>query len=309
MSDYQSLLSGIFSALVTPFRHDGQIDVDALSTLAEFQIRQGVHGFYVGGSTGEAALQSVAERRAVITAFAEAVDGRRPLIAHVGAIATDDSIALAETAADAGYTAISAIAPYYYEFRRSDLLNHYDLLANATPLPLIIYNFPQKMPKPWNLAELLSMLDHPKIIGVKHTSQNLYQLERLKQAAPRSLIFNGFDEMFVGGMAMGADGAIGTTYNFMGDIFVAAYEATRRGDFAAALTLQTRANHVIDVLLDVGVIPGTKAFLKHLGVDCGVCRAPFRALSAKEEAKVVACIETHLAAPGSVPMPQPYREQ
>jgi N-acetylneuraminate lyase len=294
MRDLKENLSGIFSALVTPFRPDGGIDIDALAALAEFQIRQGVHGFYVGGSTGEAALQTVDERKQVLSAFASAVAGRRPLIAHVGAIATDDSLVLAEAAANAGYAAISAIAPYYYEFRRSDLLNHYDLLANATPLPLIIYNFPQKMPKPWNLAELLGMLDHPKIIGVKHTSQNLYQLERLKQASPQSLLFNGFDEMFVGGMAMGADGAIGTTYNFMGDIFVAAYEAAKSGDFAAALRFQTRANHVIDVLIDVGVIPGTKAFLKHLGVDCGICRAPFRPLTAREEAKVVACIENHL---------------
>jgi N-acetylneuraminate lyase len=298
MRDLKENLSGIFSALVTPFRPDGGIDVDALAALAEFQIGQGVHGLYVGGSTGEAALQTVDERKHVLSAFASAVAGRRPLIAHVGAIATDDSLVLAEAAANAGYAAISAIAPYYYEFRRSDLLNHYDLLANATPLPLIIYNFPQKMPKPWNLAELLGMLDHPKIIGVKHTSQNLYQLERLKQASPQSLLFNGFDEMFVGGMAMGADGAIGTTYNFMGDIFVAAYEAVRSGDFATALRFQTRANHVIDVLIDVGVIPGTKAFLKHLGVDCGTCRAPFRPLTAREEAKVVACIENHLVSRG-----------
>jgi N-acetylneuraminate lyase len=300
MFELKENLRGIISALVTPFLSDGGIDVNALAELAEFQIKQGVHGFYVGGSTGEAALQTVNERKEVLAAFAAAVAGRRPLIAHVGAIATDDSIALAEAASEAGYAAISAIAPYYYEFGRAELLNHYDILARATPLPLIIYNFPQKMPKPWIMTELLGMLEHPKIIGVKHTSQNLYQLERLKQASPQSLLFNGFDEMFVGGMAMGADGAIGTTYNFMGDIFVAAYDAAKRGDFTTALGLQARANHVIDVLIEVGVIPGTKAFLKHLGVNCGICRAPFRPLTAREEAKVVACIERHLAPQGAL---------
>ena len=289
-------LKGVISALITPFRADGAVNVEALGALAELQIAQGVQGFYVGGTTGEAPLQSAEERRLVLREFARAVAGRRGLIAHVGAVSTAETIALGHAAAEAGYDAISAIAPYYYDFSREEVMAHYRAVADAVALPLIIYNFPAKSSRPLSTTDLLMLLDHPRIVGVKHTSQNLYQLERLKQAAPQALVWNGFDEMFVGGMAMGADGAIGTTYNVMGDLFVAMRVAMLAGDLDTARALQRRANHVIDALIEVGVIPGTKAILKRMGVDCGTARAPFRPLTAAEEARMDACLAVHLPA-------------
>lgn len=293
-TDRLASLRGVVSALVTPFRADGGVDVGALHALAELQIGHGVHGFYVGGTTGEAPLQDAGERKLVLREFAKAVAGRRGLVAHVGAISTAETIALGRAAAEAGYDAISAIPPYYYDFSREELLAHYRALADAVPLPLIVYNFPARTPRPLTTADLLALLEHPRIVGVKHTSQNLYQMERLKQAAPHALVWNGFDEMFVGGLAMGADGAIGTTYNFMGRLFVAMLAAVRGGDLAAARALQCRANHVIDVLIEVGVIPGTKAILRRMGVECGAARPPFRPLTAAEEARIAACVEEHL---------------
>lgn len=287
-------LGGIFSALITPFKADGSLDLGMLGPLAEFELAQGLHGFYVGGSTGEAFLQTAGERKAVLAAFAKAVNGRARLIAHVGAIATDEAIDIGRAAADAGYDAVSAIAPFYYDFSAAEVLAHYRALAEATPLPLVVYNFPAKSARPLGTAELLTLLQHPKIIGVKHTSQNLYQLERLKSAAPKAVIYNGYDEMFVGGMAMGADGAIGTTFNVMGRLFVRIFDALKAGDMTRALALQSRANAVIDVLVDVGVFPGTKAMLKLLGLDCGPCRRPFAPLTAAQQACVEAIVASHL---------------
>ena len=287
-------LGGVFSALITPFHADGSLNLDMLAPLAEFQLAQGLHGFYVGGSTGEAFLQSPAERQAVLAEFARAVNGRARLIAHVGAIATDEALGLAHVAADAGYDAISAIPPFYYDFSAAEVLTHYRALADATPLPLIVYNFPAKSARPLSTADLLALLAHPKIIGVKHTSQNLYQLERLKTAAPGAVIYNGFDEMFAGGVAMGADGGIGTTFNVMGRLFVDLLDAMRRGDLAGARALQTRANAVIDVLIEVGVFPGTKAMLKILGIDCGPCRRPFSPLTAAHQTKVADIVASNM---------------
>ncbi len=285
-------LAGVFSALITPFKPDGSLNLDMLGPLAEFELAQGLHGFYVGGSTGEAFLQTAEERKTVLRTFANAVNGRAKLIAHVGAISTDEAINIAGAAADAGYDAVSAIPPFYYDFSAAEVLAHYRALADATPLPLIVYNFPAKSARPLSTADLLALLDHPKIIGVKHTSQNLYQLERLKTAAPGAVIYNGFDEMFVGGVAMGADGGIGTTYNVMGQLFVEIYRAMQSDDLAQARALQTRANAVIDVLIDVGVFPGTKAILKGLGVDCGECRRPFAQLTPAQQAKVDQLVAT-----------------
>jgi N-acetylneuraminate lyase len=287
-------LAGVYSALVTPFHDDGRLDLDALQALAEFQLAQGLHGFYVGGSTGECFLQSPDERAQVLRAFTAAVRGRARTIAHVGAIGTHEAVALARVAADAGCDAISAIPPFYYDFSAAEVLAHYRALADATPLPLVVYNFPAKSARPLSTADLLALLQHPRIVGVKHTSQNLYQLERLRAAAPGAVLYNGFDEMFVGGLAMGADGGIGTTYNVMGGLFVQMMDALRRGDLARAQGLQKRANEVIDVLIEVGVFPGTKAMLKLLGVDCGACRPPFSPLSAAQQEAVERITASHL---------------
>lgn len=289
-------LGGVFSALITPFHDDGRLNLDVLPALAEFELAQGIHGFYVGGSTGEAFLQSPAERTQVLRAFAAAVLGRAKLIAHVGAIHTDEAVALARAASDAGYDAVSAIPPFYYDFSPTEVRAHYHRLAQATPLPLVVYNFPAKSARPLSTADLLALLAHPRIIGVKHTSQNLYQLERLKAAAPQAVVYNGFDEMFVGGLAMGADGGIGTTYNVMGGLFVQMMDALRGGDLERAQALQRSANEVIDVLIEVGVFPGTKAMLKLLGVDCGPCRAPFASLSTAQQAAVERITDSHLRA-------------
>ncbi len=294
-------LAGIFSALITPFSEDGALNLQALEQLAEFQLAQGLHGFYVGGSTGEAFLQSPAERASVLTQFARVVNGRAKLIAHIGAIATDEAIGLARVAAEAGYDAVSAIPPFYYDFSTSEVHAHYLALAEATPLPLIVYNFPAKSARPLSTSDLLALLAHPNIIGITHTSQNLYQLERIKAAAPQSVVYSGFDEMFVGGMAMGADGGIGTTFNVMGRLFVQIYQAIADGDLGRARALQAQANEVIDVLIDVGVFPGTKAMLKLLGVDCGACRRPFAALTAEQQAKVEKIVASHL-----VPLHTPH---
>ena len=287
-------LGGIFSALVTPFKPDGALNLDRLAPLAEFELAQGLHGFYVGGSTGEAFLQTAVERKAVLVEFSKAVKCRAKLIAHVGAISTDEAIGIGRAAADAGYDAVSAIPPFYYDFSAAEVLAHYRTLAEATPLPLIVYNFPAKSARPLSTPDLLALLEHPKIIGVKHTSQNLYQLERLKSAAPQAVIYNGYDEMFVGGVAMGADGAIGTTFNVMGRLFVRIFDALKAGDLPAALALQSRANAVIDVLVEVGVFPGTKAMLKILGLDCGPCRRPFAELTPTQLARVEAIVASHL---------------
>ena len=288
-------LAGIFSALITPFKADGSLNLDMLAPLAEFELAQGLHGFYVGGSTGEAFLQTAVERKAVLAAFAKAVNGRAKLIAHVGAISTDESIDIARAAADAGYDAVSAIPPFYFDFTAAEVLAHYRALAEATPLPLIVYNFPAKSARPLTTADLLTLLAHRKIVGVKHTSQNLYQMERLKAAAPDAVIYNGFDEMFVGGVSMGADGGIGTTFNVMGRLFVQMMEALAAGQLAQARVLQVWANEVIDLLIEVGVFPGTKAMLKLLGVDCGSCRPPFGALTSAQQAKVEKIVASHLA--------------
>jgi N-acetylneuraminate lyase len=287
-------LEGIYSALLTPFSEDEAIDRQAIGALVDFQVRLGVDGLYVGGSSGEAMLQSLEERASCLADVAAAAAGRLRLIAHVGTIATRDALQLSEHAARAGYHAISAIAPFYYDFSRREVMAHYRELADASGLPLIVYNFPART-SGFTLNELVELLSYPNIIGIKHTSSDMFQLERIRHAAPDAIVYNGYDEMCLAGLAMGAQGAIGTTYNFMGDLFVDLRICAAQGRIEEARRLQEMANKVIQVLIKVGVMPGSKALLGIMGVRCGPSRRPFRKIEASDLAALREAISPVLA--------------
>ena len=271
-------LGGIHAALLTPFDVHEAIDRKATEALVDFIISQGVHGLYVSGSSGEAMLQSVDERADNLQHVGDYAKGKLKLIAHVGAVATRDVLKLAEVARASGYQAISAVTPYYYQFSRAEVMAHYQTIADHADLPLIIYNFPA-ITQAFSVAELSRLLQHKNIIGVKHTSTDLFALERLRRHCPDALIYNGYDEMWLSGLSMGASGAIGTTYNLMGDVFVVIANLYQAGQTTQSLELQKMANVIIEALIDVGVIPGCKMALELMGVPVGLARAPFRRLN------------------------------
>lgn len=285
-----SALAGIHAALLTPFDERDRIDEDATAALIGFIHQQGVHGLYVGGSSGEAMLQSVEERAAYLKTVAALSAGRLPLIAHVGAAATRDVLALAEVAAAAGYAAISAVTPYYYPFSRAEVMAHYLTIADTAALPLIVYNIPA-VAQAFSVQELVTLLQHPRIVGVKHTSTDLFALERLRRLCPDALVYNGYDEMCLAGLSMGASGAIGTTYNLMGDVFVELARHVDASDLASALRLQRMANVVIEALIACGVIPGSKVALAMMGVPVGPARRPFRSLTEDDRRQLADALE------------------
>jgi N-acetylneuraminate lyase len=270
---------GIITALLTPFDDQERIDETALSALIDFQVRQGVQGLYVSGSTGEAMLQSCAERAHGLKLVAQANAGRLHLIAHVGAVSTADVLHLSEQAATFGYEAISAIPPFYYPFAPDEVANHYREVARHSALPLIVYNFPAQT-KGFSTAELIELLSTPGIVGIKHTSSDMFSLERILRHKPEAIIYNGYDEMCLAGLAMGAQGAIGTTYNFMGDLFVEMSKLVKAGKLDQARALQKLANDIIEQIIRFGVIPSSKAILEALGLRMGPARRPFRKLDA-----------------------------
>lgn len=289
-----TLPTGILPALLTPFTDGEEVDADAIGPLVEFQILQGVDGLYVGGTSAEAMMMSAEERALALRLVAEAVSGRLPLIGHVGAIATRDALRLTEAAEEAGYAAISSITPYYFPFTREEVSIHYLRLADASSLPLVIYNFPARTAG-FTTDELARLLEHPNIAGVKHTSTDLFALERLRALKPEAVIYNGFDEMCLAGLGMGAQGAIGTTYNFMGDLFVALAAEVGAGRMDEARRLQGMANVVIDRLIAFGVLPASKAILRLMGVEVGQCRSPFRPVSPSETEALRSAIAPVLA--------------
>ena len=207
-------LKGYFAALPTPFTADGaMIAEEPLAALVARVLDAGLSGLYVGGSTGEAFLMSVEERETVLRVAADAAGMRGTLIAHVGDPNPQVSARLARFAADRGYHAISAVPPFYYRYGIDEIAAHYAWLTGQTDLPFIIYNFPDLSGVRWSVADLTRQLNFPQIVGVKNTCGDLFAFETLRRKAPEKVLFHGFDETLLAGLALGADGGSGSTYN------------------------------------------------------------------------------------------------
>lgn len=273
-------MNGIFTALLTPFNPDYAINEVSLRRLVEFNLQKGIHGFYVGGSTGESMVMTSEERKRVFEIVKSACGNAVPLIAHVGAISTDEAIDMAKKAESLGYDAISAVAPFYYGFPGEAIKKYYTDIVSSVDLPMFVYNFPASGGAAFTPDFAADMFRDTRFIGIKHTSGNLFDLQQFKQVIGREItVFNGYDEICLGGLSMGADGAIGSTYNFMGNKFIALYNAFTAGELDKAQALQRDANEIISVLIKYGVFASEKAVLTHMGIDMGPCRRPFLPIS------------------------------
>lgn len=275
-------LKGVFPALLTPFTKDDRIHEKVLADLVEYNLEKGVNGFYVGGSTAEAFLLSLEERKQILEVVMATVAGRASVITHIGCIATSQSIELAKHACRLGVQALSSIPPFYYKFSIEEIRNYYMQIVNEVDVPMIIYNFPGNSGVVFTDDDLAYFLNDCRFAGIKHTSNDYFALERIKTRFPEKVVFNGFDEMFLAGISMGADGGIGSTYNFMAEKFISICDLVRIGRADEALAVQHDINTIIKEIIKVGVIPGVKAVMNLLGFDFGVARAPFRELGEQE---------------------------
>jgi len=211
---------GIFPALLTPFDSRNKISETALAQLIEMNIQKGVRGFYVCGSTAEVFLLREEERKALYRLVKDIAGDRVTLIAHVGDVSTEKAQEYARLAEELGYDAISAVAPFYYKFSFDEIKRYYFDIVSAVDLPMVVYNFPNFSGVNLSVDQIGQFLGDDRFLGVKHTSNDYFALSQFKTAFPHKVIYNGFDEMMLAGLSMGADGGIGSTYNFMADKFI-----------------------------------------------------------------------------------------
>ena len=252
-------MQGIFTALLTPFNADYTVNEKSLQKLVEFNLEKGVNGFYVGGSTGEGMLMSPEERKEVFRIVKRAAGDRVDMIAHCGSVSTDDAISMAKEAEALGYTAVSAVAPYYYSFSYDAIRKYYDDIVSSVSLPMVIYNFPGGNGFTFTADIAAEIFKDERFIGIKHTSTDLFALQQFKQRIERITVFNGFDEMCL----------------------------------AEAQRIQNEANAIIAELVKYGVMPCEKAILTFMGINCGPCRRPFLPISS-EGAKAMKAIADSL---------------
>ena len=269
---------GIFPAIVTPFRADESIDFQALQTLVERNLAQGVSGFYVSGTTGESFLMSDEERIQLIEAVCGIVNGRCDVIANVGTFSTRRSIEIAQAAVRSGAAAVSAVPPFYFPYSKQEIQNYYLELARGAGTGVVIYNIPKMSGVGFSTQELLELLAHPEVVGIKQTTYDLYQTETLLRSCGQKTVFNGHDEILIPALSAGAKAAIGSTFGIIPDVYLSLIRHFEAGELDRARALQGKANAFLDVLLSIGIFKAIKAVLKIQGLDCGDCRKPFEAV-------------------------------
>lgn len=268
----------LFAATVTPMRADETVDHDAMSALVDADIARGVEGLYVCGSSGEGVLLTADERIDVARTAVAAAAGRVPVIAHVGAMSTRESIRLAAAAAETGVAAISMIPPLYYGYTTSDVVSHLRSVIDAVDLPFVLYNIPQFTGRDISEGGFEELLALPQVVGVKHTSRNLYGAERIIHRHPHVDLVNGFDEFYLPALAIGARGAIGTTVGLQIDLFRALRRRFLDGDMTGARAVQVRINDTVEAMVEVGVFGAAKYLAGKYSVPLGRCRRPLPCL-------------------------------
>ncbi|WP_177332026.1 N-acetylneuraminate lyase [Klebsiella michiganensis] len=270
-------LRGVMAALLTPFDSQQKLDKNSLRRLVRFNLSQGVDGLYVGGSTGEAFVQSGSERQEVLEIVAEEAKGKMALIAHVGCVSTLESQQLARAAAGYGFDAVSAVTPFYYPFSFEEHCAHYRaIIESANGLPMVVYNIPALSGVKLTLEQINTLVTLPGVGALKQTSGDLFQMEQIRRAHPDLVLYNGYDEIFASGLLAGADGGIGSSYNIMGWRYQGIVQALKEGDVSKAQQLQSGCNKAIDLLIKTGVFRGLKSVLHYMDVIAEpLCRKPF----------------------------------
>ena len=279
------MFRGIMPALITPVNGDGSLREEVTRKLVRDLSATGITGFYILGSTGE----GVATDRERRMEFAELVREARPegisIINHIGASDLATVKKLARHARRIGLDAISSVPPFFFSYDEQGVLDYYRAMSDESEgLPLIVYAAPMAGPL-LPVSTIEKMLDIPGFIGMKFTNPNYYLMSRYKKIDGGNInIFNGPDETCALGLMMGADGAIGSTYNIMPRTFVGIYNAVQAGDVREAMRLQHKADDLIEALLDYNVVEAVKVALTLKGYDVGDVTPPLPRMSDAQKA-------------------------
>ena len=286
MSDLKKY-QGVIPAFYACYDEAGNISAEGVRALTRYLIGKGVNGLYVGGSSGECIYQSVAERKLVLEYVMAEAKGKVVVIAHVACNNTADSMELAAHAESLGVDAIAAIPPIYFHLPEYGIAGYWNDISSAAPnTDFIIYNIPQLAGVALTPSLLAEMQKNPKVIGVKNSSMPVQDIQMWKDAGV--IVFNGPDEQYVSGLAMGACAGIGGTYAVMPELFLKVYEHFQKGEMEPARQIQNDICRIIYKMCSAhgNLYAVMKAILAKNGVNCGSVRKPMPGLIDSDAAVV-----------------------
>lgn len=243
ISKYQ----GIIPAFYACYDDEGNISVERTKELTRYFIKKGVKGVYVCGSSGECIYQSKEERKQTLEAVMSEAKGKLTVIAHVACNNTADSMELAAHAESLGVDAIASIPPIYFKLPEHAIAQYWNDISSAAPnTDFVIYNIPQLAGVALTMPLFREMRKNPRVAAVKNSSMPVQDIQMFKmEGGPDFVVFNGPDEQFISGRAMGADGGIGGTYAVMPELLLKADELLKAGKVKEAAEVQYAIDAII----------------------------------------------------------------
>ena len=277
-----TIFTGMGTAIVTPMKEDLSVDYEALGRLIDFQIEQGIDAIVAVGTTGESATLEPWEQKEVIRFTVERVAKRVPVIAGVGTNNTLHVLANVKNACEAGADALLAVTPYYNKATQNGLIAHFTAIADASTVPVILYNVPGRTGCNLLPKTVAKLAEHENIAGIKEATGNMAQMVELMHLCGDKIdVYSGEDALTVAMMAMGAKGTISVLSNVIPAQAVAMTDACKAGDYPTAAKLQCQFLPLINALFsEVNPIPA-KAAVAAMGFGQEHIRMP---LSIMEDA-------------------------
>jgi 4-hydroxy-2-oxoglutarate aldolase len=287
---------GIFPALTTPFEADGWVSLAGLKENIRRYNKTGLAGYLVLGSTGEAVMLLRAEEDAVLAAVKEVAAPEKLLIAGTGAESTGETIARTKRAAALGYQAALVKTPYFYKpaYRAETYIRHYRAVADASPIPVLLYSVPAFTGVTLESPEILKLAEHPNIAGIKDSSGSVQRVGEVVSGAPASFqVLTGGAAVVYPALAVGASGAILALASALPEKFVELYELVQQGKHEQAKELQLALANVSKRIVSENGIAGVKYAMDLRGYNGGVPRLPLLPLAEEKKQQIAALLAMH----------------
>lgn len=280
-----SSIGGVIPAMLTCFDGNGDFDSKAQRASTDFLIDSGVGALYLTGSTGEAFLMEEKVRKEVVETVIDEAEGRVPVIVHVGDIGTKKTMDYARHADASGAAAISSVPPFYWKFKKDEIVSYYRDVSESVSIPMIVYNIALAGLVDFNTIKELAALEN--VNGIKYTATTHNEILRIKDEIGEDFkVYSGADEMALSGLIYGSDGIIGSFYNIIPELFILLEKAVEDGDIASARLMQKKANAVIYYVLENHFFDTLKAVLKWSGVCDSTVLSPFYRLTEDDEVRI-----------------------
>ena len=288
-------LSGVFPALTTPFTGDGSVSLGDLKHNIQLYNRTGLAGYVVIGSTGESVLLKKSEIEEILATVKEAAAADKKLIAGTGAESTAETIERTKRAAELGYDVALVKTPYYYKpsYKPDVLIGHYRRVADASPIPVLLYSVPQFTGIALEPPEVVALSNHPNIIGIKESSGNVQRVAEIIASVRRDFqMLVGSAATIYPSFAVGARGAILALGSALPEKCVEVYELFRHGQHDKARDLQTAVLRASKLIVSECGIAGVKYSMDQRGYRGGVPRLPLPPLQEEQKKRITALLET-----------------